>query len=98
MGFMMGPILTICLQGMKGADIGQASGITNMIRQIGGAAGIAGLNIFLTDRGAVHNNALLNGVSIYDPATQDRMAGMGRQLPQRRLFHGTSASHGVPLF
>lgn len=76
MGFMMGPILTICLQGMNGADIGQASGITNMIRQIGGAAGIAGLNIFLTNRGATHNNALLDGVSIYDPETQERMAGL----------------------
>jgi DHA2 family multidrug resistance protein len=61
---------------MKGADIGQAAGITNMVRQIGGAAGIAGLNIFLTDRGAVHNNALLSNVNIYDPATQDRLAGM----------------------
>ncbi len=76
MGFMMGPILTICLQGMKGADIGQASGLTNMIRQIGGAAGIAGLNIFLTDRGAVHNSDMLSGVSIYDPAAQDRMSGL----------------------
>lgn len=76
MGMMMGPILTICLQGMKGADIGQAAGITNMVRQIGGAAGIAGLNIFLTYRGAVHNNALLSNVNIYDPATQDRLAGL----------------------
>jgi DHA2 family multidrug resistance protein len=76
MGMMMGPILTICLEGMKGADIGQAAGITNMVRQIGGAAGIAGLNIFLVDRNAVHNTALLNNVSIYDPATQDRVAGM----------------------
>lgn len=76
MGFMMGPILTICLQGMKGADIGQSAGITNMVRQIGGAAGIAGLNIFLTDRSAVHNTSLLGNVSIYDPATQERLAGM----------------------
>lgn len=76
MGMMMGPILTISLQGMKGADIGQAAGITNMVRQIGGAAGIAGLNIFLVDRNAVHNTALLGNVSIYDPATQDRLAGM----------------------
>ncbi len=75
MGMMMGPILTICLQGMKGADIGQAAGITNMVRQIGGAAGIAGLNIFLTDRGAVHNNALLGNVNIYDTTTQERLAG-----------------------
>lgn len=74
MGMMMGPILTICLQGMQGADIGQASGITNMVRQIGGAAGIAGLNIFLTDRNAVHNTDLLAHVNIYDPATQDRLA------------------------
>lgn len=74
MGMMMGPILTICLEGMKGADIGQSAGITNMIRQVGGAAGIAGLNIFLTDRNAVHNTDLLAHVNIYDPATQDRLA------------------------
>ena len=74
MGMMLGPILTICLQGMKGADIAQSSGLTNMVRQIGGAAGIAALNIYLTDRNAVHNMDLLAHVNIYDPATQDRLS------------------------
>ncbi len=93
MGMMMGPILTICLQGMQGADIGQSSGITNMIRQIGGAAGIAGLNIFLTDRNAVHNNALLAHVNIYDPATQDRLAGMAGSF----MGNGFSADQAQAL-
>ncbi|MEO7080973.1 MAG: hypothetical protein ABIY71_05565, partial [Flavobacteriales bacterium] len=57
-----------------------AAGITNMVRQIGGAAGIAGLNIYLTDRSAVHNNALLNSVSIYDTATQDRLAAFAQNF------------------
>jgi DHA2 family multidrug resistance protein len=76
MGFMMAPILTLCLQGLKGADIGQAAGLTSMIRQVGGAMGIAMLNLFLINHGGAHNSDLLGGVTIYDPAAQDRLAGL----------------------
>src|SRR5205085_1715319 len=41
MGLMMAPILTICLQGLSGPAVGQAAGLTSMIRQVGGAMGIA---------------------------------------------------------
>lgn len=73
MGLMMAPILTLCLQGLKGADVGQAAGLTSMIRQIGGAIGIALLNVFLVNSGAQHNSDLLGNVSAYDTAAQDRL-------------------------
>lgn len=76
MGLMMGPILTVCLQGLRGSDVAQASGLTNMIRQVGGAIGIALLNVFLTNMGVQHNTDLLGSVTMYDQPAQERLSTM----------------------
>ncbi|MCB9170584.1 MAG: DHA2 family efflux MFS transporter permease subunit [Flavobacteriales bacterium] len=93
MGMMMGPILTVCLQGMTGSDVAQASGITNMIRQIGGAVGIALLNVFLVNRGVQHNVDLLSGVTIYDTAVQDRLGA----ITQGMMSHGYSVDQASQM-
>jgi DHA2 family multidrug resistance protein len=76
MGLMMAPILTICLQGLAGPSVGQAAGLTSMIRQVGGAMGIAMLNVFLTNSGVQRNTDMLANVNIYNQAAQERMAGL----------------------
>ncbi|MBS1583880.1 MAG: DHA2 family efflux MFS transporter permease subunit [Bacteroidetes bacterium] len=76
MGLMMAPILTLCLQGLGGSAVGQAAGLTSMIRQIGGAIGIAMLNVFLTNSGVQHNTDLLGNVTAYDAAAQERFSGL----------------------
>ncbi|MBS1546546.1 MAG: hypothetical protein JSU02_04105, partial [Bacteroidetes bacterium] len=45
------------------------------------------------DRNAVHNNALLAHVNIYDPATQDRLAGMAGSF----MGNGFSADQAQAL-
>ena len=76
MGLMMAPILTLCLEGLAGPAVGQAAGLTSMIRQLGGAMGIAMLNVFLTNRGVQHNTDLLANVNMYNTAAQDRMTAL----------------------
>ena len=41
MAFMMSPILSLAVGGLKGKEMTQAVGLANMIRQLGGAIGIA---------------------------------------------------------
>jgi MFS transporter, DHA2 family, multidrug resistance protein len=44
-----------------------------MMRNLGGSFGIAALGTLLTQREQFHSNRLLEGVSLYNPATQQRI-------------------------
>lgn len=71
-GFMMFPAMVLSVQGLKGADLSQGSGLSNMVRQLGGAIGIAVMNVFLTHRNAVNDNNLLQHYNIYNEYFQDK--------------------------
>ncbi len=72
MGFMMAPIMSLALKGLHGSDMGQAVGLTNMVRQLGGAVGIAIMNLFLQHIQASNDNVLLQNMGNFNPAFQER--------------------------
>lgn len=71
-GFMLSPVMALSLQGLKGIDIPQGAGISNMIRQLGGAVGIAVMNLILVHRNAANDNYLLQHMNIYNENFADR--------------------------
>lgn len=73
MAFMMMPILTLALAGLKGKDLAQASGLSNMMRQIGGAIGIAVINIYLDHLNANARTNLVGYISDYSAENVDRI-------------------------
>jgi MFS transporter, DHA2 family, multidrug resistance protein len=52
--------------------LGQAAGLSGMMRQLGGAVGIAVMNVFLTRQNAVVRAGMLSKVSEYSSFTTDR--------------------------
>jgi DHA2 family multidrug resistance protein len=70
--FMMMPILTMAMAGLSGKELGQATGLSGMMRQLGGAVGIAVMNVFLTRQNAVVRAGMLSKVSEYNVMTNDR--------------------------
>jgi len=58
----------------------------NMVRNLGGAIGIALLQTFLTKREQFHSNVLTAQVSLLDDATRTRLD----QLTSRFMAHGVS--------
>ena len=72
-GFMMSPVMILSVQGLKGSDLSQGAGISNMIRQLGGAVGIAIMNVFLTHRTAANDNYLIQQFNVYNETFQDRL-------------------------
>ena len=50
-----------------------ASGLFNMMRNLGGSIGIALLSALLTVRERFHSNRLGEAVSVYNPLTQERL-------------------------
>ncbi len=72
-GFMMSPAMVLSLKGLKGLNLAQGAGLSNMIRQLGGAVGIAIMNVFLTHRNAANDNYLVQHFNIYNEAFQDKV-------------------------
>lgn len=83
-GFMLSPVMSLSLQGLKSLDIPQGAGLSNMIRQLGGAVGIAVMNVILVHRNAANDNYLLQHTNFYNEPFQDRI----NQLTQNFVSQG----------
>jgi len=78
------PLTTIATAGIEKEQAGSASGLFNMMRNLGGSMGIAALATLLTRREQFHSNRLGEGISLYDPNTQQRI----EQLTQYFISRG----------
>lgn len=70
--FIMVPLSTLSTAGIPAG----ASGLYNMMRNLGGSVGIALLSALLTVRERFHSNRLGETVSAYSPLTQERLAAL----------------------
>ncbi|MDB5091099.1 MAG: family efflux transporter permease subunit [Mucilaginibacter sp.] len=60
------PLTTLAIGSLKGHEIGQGTGLNNMMRQLGGSFGIAGLTTMIHIRQAIHRNNLLDHINAYN--------------------------------
>jgi DHA2 family multidrug resistance protein len=91
MGFLMIPITAFSLYGLMGKDVGQASGLNNMNRQLGGTFGIALINTYVAQRMATHRTELLTNITAYNTQAMERIAGLTNN------FAGKSPSEAQAL-
>jgi DHA2 family multidrug resistance protein len=83
---VLAPLSSIALAGIARQDAGNASGIFNMMRNLGGAIGTALLETFFTKREQYHSFIINQHVSLLQPATRSRMA----EMQQYFLAHGSA--------
>ena len=76
MSLLFVPLTTLALQDLKGPDIGQGTGLNNMMRQLGGSFGIAILTTMIHIKSGVVRNRLIENISVYNPAYQQRNQAM----------------------
>jgi DHA2 family multidrug resistance protein len=81
---VLAPLAAIATVGIERENAGSASSLFNMMRNLGGAIGIAVLQTFVTKREQFHSNVLTSSVSLFDEATRTRIA----QLTHYFLSHG----------
>ncbi|EJN07011.1 hypothetical protein PMI42_08073, partial [Bradyrhizobium sp. YR681] len=74
----------VATAGIEAENAGSASGLFNMMRNLGGAVGIALLQTVLTKREQYHSNVLMQSVSMFEQATRNRL----EQLTQYFVNHG----------
>src|SRR5438105_8490804 len=80
----MTPISAIALVGIAQSEAGAASGLFNMMRNLGGAIGTAAIETFFTKREQFHSAMITPQVSWLEPATRSRIA----ELQQYFMAHG----------
>jgi DHA2 family multidrug resistance protein len=80
------PLLAVATAGIEAANAGSASALFNMMRNLGGAFGIAGLQTLLTKREQFHSNVLTQHLSLFAEAARTRLDG----LTQYFLSHGVA--------
>jgi MFS transporter, DHA2 family, multidrug resistance protein len=72
MALLFIPLTTLAIADLKGAEIGQGTGLNNMMRQLGGAFGIATLTTLIHLRQGFHRSTLIEHVNPYNPAFTER--------------------------
>ncbi len=75
-GMMFVPLASSALANLHGRDMAEGTAIFNLTRQLGGSMGIAFLATRLTAATARNRAVLTEHVSLYDPATRERLAAM----------------------
>ncbi|PWK69978.1 DHA2 family multidrug resistance protein [Mucilaginibacter oryzae] len=91
------PLTTLAIGGLKGAEIGQGTGLNNMMRQLGGSFGIAGLNTLIHIRQAVHRNNLLTHINPYNTQFTERLNALvlGFEAKGKSVFDATNMAYAA---
>jgi DHA2 family multidrug resistance protein len=76
MAFLFVPLSGLTLGGLNGKDVGQASGISNMIRQIGGSMSVAIIGVLNETLSAQHRANILQHVTPDNPLVIERLNAM----------------------
>jgi DHA2 family multidrug resistance protein len=76
MGFVFVPLTVMATGTLTNEQMGNATGIFNLMRNIGGSFGIAAVTTMLARGAQVHQAALVRHLTPYDPAYQQRLHDM----------------------
>lgn len=72
-GLLFVPLTTLAMADLRGKEIGQGSGLNNMMRQLGGSFGIAGITTLVHIRQSFHRSDLLVRINPYNPVFIERL-------------------------
>jgi MFS transporter, DHA2 family, multidrug resistance protein len=77
MGLLFGPLTTISLLSIPRHKMAQASGISNVIRQVGGSFGVALLTTIFSTRIAYHSQLYGEALQTFSPVYQSVVSHLG---------------------
>lgn len=78
--FLMVPLMSMALWGLRGKDLAQATGLSNIMRQLGQAIGIAFIGIYLNHENAFVRSNMVGHVNIYNNMVTERVAAYSQSF------------------
>ena len=91
MGFVFVPLTTMSMGTLQNEQIGNASGIYNLMRNTGGSIGIAMMTTFLARGAQSHQATMVSHLTPYEPAYQQQLQQLTNMLA--RTMDMVSAGH-----
>jgi DHA2 family multidrug resistance protein len=89
---IMVPLSAVATAGLPKSQAGSASGLFNMMRNLGGSFGIAALATLLTQREKFHSNRLGDAISLYNSETQQRVDTLTQMFVSKGADFNTAQS------
>jgi MFS transporter, DHA2 family, multidrug resistance protein len=93
MGFFFIPLTTMTMGGIKKEDMGNASAIYNLLRNLGGSFGVAFVTTILSRRAQFHQNHLVEHLTPFD-STYRIFSEQSAQFLQYRGFGNAVSEQG----
>jgi MFS transporter, DHA2 family, multidrug resistance protein len=90
---VMAPLSAVATSGIEPENAGSASGLFNMMRNLGGAVSITLLQTLLTKREQYHSNVLMQSVSLFEQATRTRLEQLTQYFVNHGILDRADASH-----
>jgi len=91
MGFIFTPLSSLSLSDIPKEKMARASGLYNVLRQVGGSFGVAIMGTLLTNRTAFHETVYGEAVNRYSPAVQNALVGL-KSFAQQAVGGNVAAS------
>lgn len=85
LGFLFVPLTNATVAGLPMRQIGQGTGLFNLMRQLGGSLGIAIMATMLSRLTKVEKATLTDHVGAYDPLTLERIGALTRGMISRGM-------------
>ena len=68
------PLMSMALVGLRGEDLAQATGLSNIMRQLGAAIGVVLVNIYIQHQNGQAQGIMATYINPYNPTATDRIA------------------------
>jgi MFS transporter, DHA2 family, multidrug resistance protein len=95
LGLIFVPLTNLTLLQIEPPDLGQATGLNNFFRQLGGSFSIAAMASLLTRFVSQEHSILASQVSAYSPVAQGRLAVITQGMMSRGM--DAQSAHGAAL-
>ena len=95
MGFLFIPLTTMTMSSVKKEDMGNASAIYNLLRNLGGSFGVAFVTTIIARRAQVHQTYLTSQLSQFDRGLQIALHQSTQAMQQAGFAPSVSGSAGA---
>lgn len=97
MAFIFIPLTTLTLSGIKKEEMGNATGIYNLLRNLGGSFGVAYVTTVLSRGAQEHQARLVEGVTQFDPNLQIASGNLSQALMGKGFDPVTAKQGGLAV-
>ncbi|MBV8895000.1 MAG: MFS transporter, partial [Acidobacteriaceae bacterium] len=95
-GMVFVPLSTTAMGTLKNEQIGNASGLYNLLRNVGGSIGISIVNTIVARHEQLHRSELVHSLQATNPATEDRLSFLQNYVANHQAL-GPAGSRNAAL-